>query len=448
MNQFFNRSACYNLEESNITSSGVFVWKNNQEEGFDMDTATKLWNKNFIAYIIAFEFSQIGDALLRFAIPLYILMATNNPALLGTVMTLSWIPFIIFTPIGGVMADRFDKRKIMISFNILISLVIIGYISLTGVFETVWLPVIVWLLILIFQSLQSTSYETALYSIIPLEELLKANQITFILMIASGIIAPIAAGYLLNSFGLELIIVLSLAGYIIGTLMNYLIKIPKFPVEAEQGMFKTLVADIQESFRYMKVTNREMGRASYHIFLYSLLLFPILALIPNVLINAYLEMNERGIGFAGGIIATGGVLGVLILGKLKNRISICTFPKLLAASAVTLMATILLFMVSTAYLAYAVLVFGLTLVNTILVMLSTLYFTYLGQNTPEEILGKIFSFGMTIMMIGGTLAVHVVGRGFEILSHNLAFAALILPVATLTLLLLTRKKRTKLTIVK
>jgi len=43
----------------------------------------KLWNKNFITFVIGMEFSLI--ALLRFVVRLYILLKMENPALIGMV---------------------------------------------------------------------------------------------------------------------------------------------------------------------------------------------------------------------------------------------------------------------------------------------------------------------------------------------------------------------------
>jgi len=141
------------------------------------NSITKLWNKNFIFYIIAFELAQIATSLLLFAIPIYILMATNNPALLGTVMTLSWLPYVLFTPIGGALADRFNKRHIIILFNLLIVVIIGLYIIFTGNVDTLLISIMMLILIIVLQSLQSPSFETAVYYIVPKEKIMKAKAI-------------------------------------------------------------------------------------------------------------------------------------------------------------------------------------------------------------------------------------------------------------------------------
>jgi len=406
-----------------------------------MNTATKLWNKNFILYVTSFEFSLVGDSLLRFAIPIYILTATNNPALLGTVMTLSWAPNVLFTPIGGVMADRLDKRKMMILFNFLIATVIGAYIFLTGTIDSLGLSLTILVAVTILQSLQSSSFETAVYTIIPMEDLLKANSVTFVLMIGSGILAPIVAGFMLAEFGLTSIIYSSLAFFGIGTLLNYLMKIPHDTIKVKTGLFQTLLIDTRESYRFIRHKNPTMGRMTIGLFLYALVLIPALTFIPSVLINSALGMSEQSLGFANGLIAGGGVLGVVALGAFEKKITIPTLPKLLVASALSLITTIVLFMTSSGYIAFAILITGLLLVNSILVIYSMTYFTYLGQNTPEDIVGKIMALAMTVMTLGGTLSMFVVGRLFSLFENNLEIATLILPVAVLISAFLTVEKR-------
>jgi len=93
--------------------------------------------------------------------------------------------------------------------------------------------------------------------------------------------------------------------------------------------------------------------------------------------------------------------------------------------------------------AFAIITVGLLLVNTVLVMFSLNYFTYLGQSTPEELVGKIMAFAMTIMMLGGTIAQFIVGRLFNLFGDNLAMAALILPIVVLVLAFATVIKEEK-----
>ena len=73
----------------------------------------KLFNRNFTTMIIGQIISLFGNAILRFALPLYVLDATGNAAIFGGILALSMIPTVLLSPIGGVIADRFPSQRIM-----------------------------------------------------------------------------------------------------------------------------------------------------------------------------------------------------------------------------------------------------------------------------------------------------------------------------------------------
>ena len=73
--------------------------------------------KDFILIVLGQIISLFGNAILRFALPLYLLDTTGSAALFGLVSALSFIPLILLTPVGGLIADRVNKRNIMVALD-------------------------------------------------------------------------------------------------------------------------------------------------------------------------------------------------------------------------------------------------------------------------------------------------------------------------------------------
>ena len=63
----------------------------------------KLWNKDFTLVVIGQIISLFGNAVLRFALPLYILEQSSLPALFGQVSALAFLPLIMLSPVGGII---------------------------------------------------------------------------------------------------------------------------------------------------------------------------------------------------------------------------------------------------------------------------------------------------------------------------------------------------------
>ena len=78
---------------------------------------TPLFRQDFTLVVIGQIISLFGNAILRFALPLYLLRQTGSPALFGAVGAAAFIPAVLCAPIGGVLADRVNKRNIMVALD-------------------------------------------------------------------------------------------------------------------------------------------------------------------------------------------------------------------------------------------------------------------------------------------------------------------------------------------
>ena len=86
----------------------------------------KLWNKDFTLVVIGQIISLFGNAVLRFALPLYILEQSGSPALFGQVSALAFLPMIMLSPVGGIIADRVNKQRIMAVLDFITSVLVLA----------------------------------------------------------------------------------------------------------------------------------------------------------------------------------------------------------------------------------------------------------------------------------------------------------------------------------
>ena len=79
-----------------------------------MTSTPPLFQRDFTLVVIGQIISLFGNAILRFALPLYLLRITGSPALFGIVTACSFAPMVVLSLVGGVLADRVNKRDIMV----------------------------------------------------------------------------------------------------------------------------------------------------------------------------------------------------------------------------------------------------------------------------------------------------------------------------------------------
>lgn len=76
--------------------------------------------------------SLFGNAVIRFALPLHLLTVTQSPSLLGIVSGLSFLPLVIMSPVGGLIADRVNKRNIMVVLDFFTAGLVLAFQLLSG----------------------------------------------------------------------------------------------------------------------------------------------------------------------------------------------------------------------------------------------------------------------------------------------------------------------------
>ena len=287
-----------------------------------MNDETKLMNKNFLLFVAGWELSMIGEALLRFALPLYIFMVTNNATLMGTILTWTSLPLIFFVPIGGVMADRFNKRLLMVMTNLVIGVAIVIYLIFLGQIDMVWFTALMLLILFTLISLLTPTAEATIPTLVPSEQLVKANTITFLLTIFSSVGAPMVAGFMLERDDLPQILWLSVGLFALASLVKSFVKIPYQKTKMETGIFKLVINDLKLAYHFITKEKPQLGQVVLFIFLVSFAISPIMSVALPILVTGYFGRGESIAGLAQGIVVFGGTFGAVFIGILGKKATV------------------------------------------------------------------------------------------------------------------------------
>lgn len=78
----------------------------------------KLFTRNFKLLLFGQISSLLGNGILKIALSLYILETTGSAAIFAGLLSIATIPTIILSPFGGILADRADRRNVMVGLNL------------------------------------------------------------------------------------------------------------------------------------------------------------------------------------------------------------------------------------------------------------------------------------------------------------------------------------------
>jgi MFS family permease len=382
-------------------------------------TSKKLWNKDFSLLVIGQIMSLFGNMVVTTVLPFHILNISGSAFLYGLAMGLPVASLIIMTPIGGIMADRFKKHRLMFWLDVSITAIIVAYMLISGLFVEVVPAVIVKLLA--FNAIQAVYMATTASSIsflAPPDKLTTGNAVIMVVNMLSMTGGMAVAGILYDRFGLFPILVGCAICFVITAVADLFIRIPeahgRAAQEASGSVVQIVKGDLSESVRFVLKEKPSISKCIVPIFLMELIFGSMFVIGLPVLITVYLDMSMTHVGVALSIMMFGGVVGGIVAGALGTRLNI---PKgfLFVIFGVLLsvpMGLVLLFDVS-AMAAYIVIIVSGTIFVFSGKVLSIAVMTYIQEETPKEIIGKVLSVLMVVPLIGQSIGYPLQGRLFQ-----------------------------------
>ena len=181
--------------------------------------------KNFYKLWLGELISNIGSGMTAFALSVYIYEKTGSVSYVSLITLLSFMPSIILSPIGGLLADRYDRRLLMIIGDLFSGLGLIYILWNIQAGEKSIVPIFVGITFSsIFTSLLEPSYRATLTDILEEENYAKASGLIHAAGSAKYLISPVIAGMILSVADIRVILLLDILTFITTCLMIFLVR--------------------------------------------------------------------------------------------------------------------------------------------------------------------------------------------------------------------------------
>ncbi len=379
----------------------------------------KLFSKDFTLVVIGQIISLFGNAAIRFALPLYLLNQTGSSALYGTVTACAFIPAILLSPIGGIVADRVNKRNIMVILDFFTAGVITVFSLLMGMADLVLLTTVVLMLLYGISGAYQPSVQASIPVLVTPKHSMAANSVVNTISSFASLMGPVLGGILYSTYGLKPVLRVCTACFVLSAVMEIFIKIPFTAPQSGGGIWQMVKGDFAESLRFIRKEKPVIGKAllvvcGINLFLSSMLMVGLPYMVTEVL---YLDgaLANKLYGFAEGALAAGGLAGGISAGVFAKKLSIQKAGNLIIASAVSVFpAGLALLVFSSGMLNYIILMvccFCIMLFSTVFAVQMLSFFQ---TETPQSLVGKVIAVILAVSMCAQPLGNVVYGILFEI----------------------------------
>lgn len=376
-------------------------------------TKTKLWNKDFTILTIGQMISLIANGILRFALPLHIFLMSGSAELMGRVLALSLIPMAILSPLGGALADRLNKKWIIVFLDFLTAVIILLYLWTLGSLSIVPFTTIALILFSSIKAVMSSTTDACIPFIVPTDELVSANSVNMIVTNLSMLLGPALGGVLLAGFGLEAILIVSGICLILATIMELFLKIPNIKQKSSGNMVKDVLKDMGDCLHFALRKKPIIAKILLIIATTQFTAASIAIGVP-VLILQNLGMDERMLGISTGLSAIGGIGGGIMAGILGQKLKIQQSYWTLITKALCIFSLGLVFFLPTpGFLAYSIITASMFVMFGASTIFSIQVAVFVQRSTPTELLGKMMGLIMLVALMALPLGSWGYGFLFE-----------------------------------
>ena len=375
---------------------------------------TPLFRRDFTLVVIGQIISLFGNAVLRFALPLYLLRETGSPALFGAVGAAALVPAVLCSPVGGVVADRVNKGRIMAALDFATAGLVLVFALLLGRLPLV--PLMAVCLMLLYGI--AGAYQPAVQASIPLlageDRLTSANAVINMVSTLSALLGPVAGGVLYGAFGIRPILWVSTACFLLSAVMELFLRIPHQPRGTEGGVLYTVGRDLAGSWRFIRRERPVFLSVTVVLCLFNLVLSAALIVGIPVAVVQVLGLDDLRLGVTQAAMGLGGLLGGGIAAVLGERLRLRRGSVLLAAASLTVAGMGAALLPGTAPLTGWWVVTAMSAVMMALATVLTVLLTAAVQRqTPPEFLGKVMAFLTAAANCASPLGQAAYGALFE-----------------------------------
>jgi MFS family permease len=182
--------------------------------------------------------SVLASMMTQFALTIWMFQETGSATALGLMQVFFITPFLIISPIAGVMVDRHNRKLMMMVSDLAagVGTVLILILQAIGILEF-WHLYIAAVINGLGNAFQWPAYSAAISTMVPKEQYGRANGMMSLIEAGPGVIAPLLAGALLPFIALTGILFIDVITFLfaIGALMMVHIPQPEKTEEGEQG---------------------------------------------------------------------------------------------------------------------------------------------------------------------------------------------------------------------
>ncbi|WNV86692.1 MFS transporter [Umezawaea sp. Da 62-37] len=386
--------------------------------GNDVDKRGGGLGSRFHLLWAAYVISNTGTWIYRITLPLLVLDLTGSALQTAALYALEYGPFLLLSLPGGVFADRFDRKRLLVVGDLVAGVFALALAIMVSV-GAVHL-ILIYAVALLLSSVEPM-YHPAFQGWLP--DVVRANNLdraNALLQSSDNVVSlagPVLAGGLVAFVGFETAIYIDAFSFVASAFIILLIRVTPRPPAAVETTPVRMISGIREALRYITRENRPLLAGSL---LFTGTNFAIWLIQANLVyyLTTYLEMSSTAVGMVFAAQGGGALLGSLLAPKVIRRLGNGRTIALSTVAAGLTTALLVVFRDPIGVAVVSALVFVLGSMNVVA------WFTLRQRIVRRDLLGRVVATTRMIAFSSIPLA-SIVAGSLESMLHNMVLIILV-----------------------
>lgn len=379
----------------------------------------KLFTRNFTFLILGQVSSLIGNSTLKFALSMYVLEQTGSASIFASLLALAMLPTILLSPFGGILADRANRRNVMVALD--------TFSGLSVLIATVILPfgydifVIGALLVIlsVLGAFESPTVQACIPQMLSGDNLMKGNAAVNQVAAIASLVTPFWGSLVYTAFGLIPVLYGAVVCFFFTAVLECFIRLEHQKSDCSMRIGTIVKEDFSVSIHFLRWEQPNILKLLLLAALVSLFVAGTAVVGFPYLVRTALGLSAELYGAAESAMGVAAILGSLCVGLFAQKLRPHNLAAIFISFGICMFPAGIAFGLPVGPLGkYIILLAMFCICQFGCSIFSTYAISIIQARTPEHLMGKVMSYVFTLSICAQPIGQIVYGALFDLFSDR------------------------------
>ena len=379
----------------------------------------KLFTRNFTLLILGQVSSLTGNYTLKFALSMYVLEQTGSASIFAGMLSAALLPTVLLSPFGGILADRANRKHIMVALDALSGLSVLAAGLLLPLGRELWVIGALLVLLSVLAAFESPTVQACVPQMVSPQNLVQGNAVVSQVSAVTSLVTPFLGSLFYTAFGIGPVFAAAVVCFWLTALLECMIHLEYQKPPRTAGIGAIVREDLAVSAHFLRREQPDILKLLLLAALAGMFVSGTAVVGFPYLVRTVLGLSATYYGAAESAMGAAAILGGLCAGLLGKKLRVRDMAAIFLSFGLSLFPIGLSFLLPVGRMArYGVLLFFFCVCQLGVCIFSTYAITLIQQRTPEQLMGKVMSCVFTLSMCAQPVGQVVYGALFDCFSDS------------------------------